>query len=319
MKTVHDIIIVGGGPGGIASAVESMILGIEGVVLFEKGENHSTTIRKFYKDMKRVDRDYKGQSVDLAGNIYFIDGTKESTLDLFDAMLKNHSIEARFNTEIDRIVKEGDVFAIYTTGGDVELARYVVISIGKMGQPNKPSYELPGTIKSRINFNVNNAQEGESILVVGGGNSAVEYAYFLIDLCKVTLNYRKMEFSRINPINQELIEQAISNNRLTAKMGIDIVKVEDFNGLVHVFFTDGSEEVFDRIIFAIGGMAPIDFLKRCGIEVDDHGVPITDEEHQSSVDGIYIAGDILFKSGGSIATALNNGFTIVQSIEKRLK
>ena len=84
MKEIYDIAIIGGGPGGIGSAVESVILGIKDVILFEKGENHSTTIRKFYKENKRVDKDYKGQKVELNGNIYFCDGTKESTLDLFD-------------------------------------------------------------------------------------------------------------------------------------------------------------------------------------------------------------------------------------------
>nr|WP_300806670.1 hypothetical protein [Helicobacter sp. UBA3407] len=47
MKEIYDIAIVGGGPGGIASAVESMVLGIKDVILFEKGEGHSTTIRKY--------------------------------------------------------------------------------------------------------------------------------------------------------------------------------------------------------------------------------------------------------------------------------
>ena len=110
MKEIYDIAIIGGGPGGIASAVESVILGINNVVLFEKGENHSTTIRKFYKDNKRVDKDYKGQKVELNGNIYFCDGTKESTLDLFSKIIQENAFEAHFQTEVESIKQEKEYF-----------------------------------------------------------------------------------------------------------------------------------------------------------------------------------------------------------------
>ena len=106
MKEIYDIAIIGGGPGGIASAVESVILGINNVVLFEKGENHSTTIRKFYKDNKRVDIDYKGQKVELNGYIYFCAGTKETTLDLFSKIIQEKDFAAKFQTQEDSIKKE---------------------------------------------------------------------------------------------------------------------------------------------------------------------------------------------------------------------
>ena len=165
----YDIIIIGGGPGGIGSAVESVILGIKDVILFEKGENHSTTIRKFYKDNKRVDKDYKGQKVELNGNIYFCDGTKESTLDLFDEIIAKNNFEAQFQTEVESIKKEGEYFLIHTTQNTSIKAKFIVISIGKMGQPNKPSYPIPSTIRSVVNFNANSCQNNEKILVVAGG------------------------------------------------------------------------------------------------------------------------------------------------------
>ena len=290
MKEIYDIAIIGGGPGGIASAVESVILGINNVVLFEKGENHSTTIRKFYKDNKRVDKDYKGQKVELNGNIYFCDGTKESTLDLFSKIIQENAFEAHFQTEVESIKQEKEYFVIQTTQNTSIKAKFIIISIGKMGQPNKPSYPIPSSIRSLVNFNANSCQDGEKILVVGGGNSAVEYACILSETNPTTLNYRRTEFSRINEVNKE--------NKVN--------------------FTDGTSETYDRIIYAIGGMAPVDFLKKCNLKLDENGIPLIDENHQSSIDKIYIAGDILFKNGGSIAAALNHGFHIVQEIKKRL-
>ncbi|WP_297811431.1 NAD(P)-binding domain-containing protein [uncultured Helicobacter sp.] len=318
MKEIYDIAIVGGGPGGIASAVESMVLGIKDVILFEKGEGHSTTIRKFYKDKKRVDKDYKGQKIELNGNIYFCDGTKESTLDLFDKIIQENGFEAQFQTEVESIEKQEKFFIIHTAKNTKFKAKFVVISIGKMGQPNKPNYAIPNSIKDFVNFNANSCVDGEAILVVGGGNSAVEYACVLSETNPVTLNYRRKEFSRINEMNQENLDWCFKNGKIQPKLGIDIQSLEDKEGKVQVNFTDKTSAVYDRVIYAIGGIAPVDFLRKCGVELDADGVPLTDDKHQSSVQGVYIAGDILYKNGGSIAAALNHGFDIVQEIKKQL-
>ncbi|MDA3966412.1 MULTISPECIES: NAD(P)-binding domain-containing protein [Helicobacter] len=318
MKDIYEVAIIGGGPGGIASAVESVVLGIKDVILFEKGDGHSTTIRKFYKDRKRVDKDYRGQKIELDGNIYFCDGTKESTLDLFDNIIKDNHFEARFNTEVESITKDGENFVIHTTDNLTIKAKFIIISIGKMGQPNKPSYQLPSTLRKIINFNANEVQEGEKVLVVGGGNSAVEYACVLSETNEVILNYRKTEFSRINDVNKENLDSCLNKQSITPKFGVDIQSLEDSNGKPKVNYTDGTSDTYDRIIYAIGGIAPIDFLKKCGLKIDSDGIPVVDENHESSVKNIYIAGDILYKNGGSIAAALNHGFKIVQDIKERL-
>ena len=319
---IHNIAIIGGGPGGIAAAVESVICKIDDVILCEKGENHSTTIRKFYKDNKRVDKDYKGKKVDLNGNIYFMDGTKESTLDLFDKILATNHIDIRFKTEIESVSSENGIFTLHCTSGDELKARFVVISIGKMGVPNKPSYPIQLEIRDKVFFNANAINQNEKVLIVGGGNSAVEYAYFLAEKNDATLNYRRSEFSRINDANREMLFKSIDSGKLKTKLGIDIESLEscDIEGTKKpkVNFTDGTSEVYDKIVYAIGGVAPIDFLKKCNLELDDAGVPIISDSCESSVKNIFVAGDLLFKNGGSIASALNNGFDIVNEIRKRL-
>lgn len=316
---IYNIAIIGGGPGGIAAAVESVICKIDGVILCEKGENHSTTIRKFYKDNKRVDKDYRGKKVDLNGNIYFMDGTKESTLDLFDKILATNNIDVRFKMEIESVSKEGEIFTLHCNSGEEIKARFVVISIGKMGVPNKPSYAIPLEIKNKVFFNANSINHNEKVLIVGGGNSAVEYAYFLAEKNDATINYRRSEFSRINETNKEMLFKAIDSGKLKAKLGIDIVGLEAQDGKPKVNFTDGSSDVYDKIVYAIGGVAPIDFLKKCNLELDSAGVPIVSASCESSVKNLFVAGDLLFKSGGSIASALNNGFDIVNEICKRIE
>jgi thioredoxin reductase (NADPH) len=314
MQDIYDIIIIGGGPGGIGSAIEAKVLGLENILLLEKSENHSDTIRRFYKDNKRVDKDWQGQIVHIEGNVPFSDGTKESTIDFFDDIIDNHKIDSYFNCEVDKITKDSDnIFNVRSSRGNFR-AKNIIIAIGRMGKPNKPNYKIPPSIRKRVNFNLNSCSKAERILVVGGGDSATEYAIELAKENSVTLNYRKDKITRANRINTELINSAISSGLVIQKFGVDIDSLESEHGLVKVNFKDSTSEVYDRVIYAIGGTTPVDFLKSANLDLDSKGEPIIKENLQSSVDGIYIAGDIAFKSGGSIAIALNHGYKIVKDI-----
>ncbi len=318
MGKIFDIAIVGAGPAGIATAIESYIFGLKDILLLEKADNHSATIRNFYKDNKRVDKDWMGQKVECEGNITFMDGTKETTLDLFDRLLDRHKIEPHFNTEVERIDKENGIFHIHTTNNDLYKAKNVVIAIGKMGKPNKPSYKIPPSIRQFVNFNLDKCSKGEKILVVGGGNSAAEYAYFLADTNDVTLNYRREKFTRLNPQNLQIIEEYADAGKLRLKLGVDITSLESEHGKPKVNFTDGTSEVYDRIIYAIGGTTPTEFLKKCGIEVVDGKVEV-DENFQTKTPGLFAAGDIVTATGGSIAIALNHGYAIAKFIANSSK
>ena len=312
MENVYDLVIIGGGPGGIGAAVEAKMLGVNKVLMIEKTDNHSHTIRQFYKDNKRVDKDWQGQTVELEGNVEFTDGTKESTLDYFDALLDDDKIDTRFNCAVEKIEKKEGFFHIHSACG-TDLAKNVIVSIGRMGKPNKPSYKIPPSLKSQVNFNLDKCGSGEKILVVGGGDSAVEYACDLSESNDVTLNYRRESLSRPNPTNRHMIADYCNKEAVRTKLGVDIEGLENEHGKVKVNFTDGSE-LYDRVIYAIGGTTPKDFLKACGITLDENGEPIFDENYETEVPGLYIAGDIAFKSGGSIAIALNHGYRIVNHI-----
>lgn len=318
MNKMYDVAIIGAGPGGVASAVEGVIGGIKQIAMFEKGEEIFMTIRKFYKDNKRVDKDYRGQKVELNGNIFFADGTKESTLELFNEILENHNIDTHFKTEIESIQKNGDIFTLTTTDNRNCQAKYIVVSIGKMGQPNKPSYKIPVSLLKKVIYNINDIQAGEKTLVVGGGNSAVEYACYLATITDTTLNYRRNEFNRINEANAQNLKQVIDEGKLKSRFGVDILGLEEQDQKIKVLFTDESTEVFDRVVYAIGGVVPVEFLKKCGIVLDENNIPIINDKFESSIEGLFVAGDILFKSGGSIAVALNHGHDIIQEIKTRL-
>ena len=309
MSDRHELVIVGAGPAGIATAVESYLQGVRDIVLLEKDTNHNSTIRKYYKDNKRVDVDWKGQKVELDGRIYFVDGTKESTLDFFDEILANHSVELQTHVEVQSIEKQEDgSFEVFMAGKSVK-AQHVVVTIGRMGKPNKPTYKVPPSIRKKIGYTLDGCSEGEKILVVGGGDSAVEYAVDLSEKNEVSICYRRETFRRANPTNQTNIANAIMHKAVEPILGINITALEDDEGRVKVVFTEVEAQTFDRVIYAIGGTTPSAFLASSGIK-EDGGRPVHDENYETNIKGLFVAGDITQESGGSIALGLNHGYAI---------
>ncbi|EAK5847869.1 cbb3-type cytochrome oxidase assembly protein CcoS, partial [Campylobacter lari] len=297
-----------------AAGVEAKIKNKE-VIVLEKADAICQTLVKFYKEGKRVDKAYKGCDSTNYGHINFEDGTRESTIEIFQNAIKEHNLEVKLSSEVESVKKDGENF-IVSTANENYICKNAVIAIGRMGKPNKPSYTLPITLTKIINFNANSASQGEKILVVGGGNSAAEYA---IDLAKnndVTLCYRRETFSRLNDINLSDIQKAFEQGSVKAKLGIDIISIEDESGKAKVNFTNDTNEIYDRIIYAIGGSTPLDFLQKCSIEVDEKGVPSFDENKESNVKGLFVAGDIASKNGASIVVGLNDSFKICDHLYK---
>lgn len=315
MEHRYELAIIGAGPAGIATAIESYALGMRDIVVLEKDENHNATIRKFYKDNKRVDKDWKGQKVELDGTIYFVDGTKESTLDFFDRLLDNEVLELRTHTEVQKIVQTEGGFEVFIAGGSI-LARCVVVTIGRMGKPNKPDYKIPPSIKNQVHFTLDGCGAGEKIMVVGGGDSAIEYAVELCERNDVAICYRRGTFRRANPTNQSDISRAVASGKVRPLLNTEIAELENESGKIKVIFGDGSSEVFDRLVYAIGGTTPSGFLQSSGIREED-GKPVHDENYQTNVPGLFVAGDITQESGGSIALGLNHGFAIANYIMRQ--
>ena len=314
-EKTYTIAIIGAGPAGIAAAIESYSMGLKEIVLLEKDENHNATIRKFYKDNKRVDKDWKGQKVELDGTIYFVDGTKESTLDFFDSLLDHHKIELKTHTEVQKVVKTDEGFDVMIAGGVIK-ARYVVVTIGRMGKPNKPDYTIPPSLRPLVGYTLEGCTQGEKVMVVGGGDSAIEYAVELSDRNEVFLSYRRGTFRRANPTNQADIARAIEHGGVKALLNTEITELSNHEGKIMVHFSDQTTMIVDRIVYAIGGTTPSGFLASSGI-LEVEGKPVHNEYYETNIAGLFVAGDITQESGGSIALGLNHGFAIASYLTQK--
>jgi len=315
---IYDLVVIGAGPAGISAMIEASELGVQNVLLLEKAKEHSSTIRQYYKEHKRVDKDWQGQKCEIAGHFPFVDTTKEGYLELVDSLFAKYSFNASFGEEIEKIEAEEDLLLIHSAAGHNYKAKNCVIAIGNMGKPNKPTLDIPAKLKGKVNFDVNNCKGGESVLVVGGGNSAAEYACDLAENNDVALSYRQTNFTRLNAQNLLHINRAFAHGGVRPLLGTNIVSVEEFGEKVRVHFNEIAHEDFDRVVFAIGGSTPKEFIKKCKIDMDG-SYPIIDiHTYETNIQNLYIVGDLACKTGGSIGIAINHAVTVVGSIVKKL-
>jgi thioredoxin reductase (NADPH) len=320
-----DLIIIGAGPAGISAAVEAQHGGLNKILILEKGPSHSQMIRTYYKEGKRVDAQYAGQDAICYGLLCLKDGNRESYLSLMDHVIEQHKLEIRYNTEVWSVRKKDDgEFETMITGSEgALLSKSVVVAIGKMGKPNQPDYykEVPGALKAakRILFDITSRPiENEKVLVVGGGDSATEYVDMLSRNNQVTLSYRRTEFGKANAINQRIVKGLLSSGQARAYMPSNVTRIEDEGGKPKVHFAEAefAPEVFDTVIYGLGGVNPVEFLKSAKVNVDDRGQPIVNEDFETSVPALYVVGDLLGKGrgGGSIIAGFNSAAGVARHL-----
>lgn len=322
MKDVK-VLIVGAGPAGFSVAAECSYHEVPDVLVLEKGPTHNQTVYQYYPDDKRVDAAYAGQQAICAGVLCFRDTTKTNFLSIVDEMVKSFSLPIRYEANVDSIKKRPDgYFNVSAGAGDDYRAQFVVISTGRMGKPNRPDYfnAIPAAARTKIKFDTRNLDAaGKEILVVGGGNSAIEFALSLAPKAKVTVSYRQTSFSRLNPMNLALLEADEKAGKITILRGSNVASVGEAGGRPLVKFEDGSEKAFEYVIYGIGGSSPAAFLQNAGIELDAKGNPKLTDELETNVSGLFVAGELSVPPGkGSIINSFNSGKRVVETICRRL-
>jgi thioredoxin reductase (NADPH) len=320
---MHDLVIVGAGPGGIALAAEAHACHLDSnrTVVLEKGRTHNWAIRQFYPEQKLTTANYKGFQARCEGLLCIADMTKSETLDYFDRVIAKYNLDIQYNTEVfaaRRVESQaGGRFQIETASGNYE-SKVLAVAIGILGRPNKPAdYSLPGTLKDRLLFDITSQAIGnEDVLVVGGGDSAAEYVENLFrQKNRVTLSYRKADFTRLNDRNRATLLGMEQRAEVAILRGSNIAKVEDESGRPRVTYRESlPPQVFDRIVYALGGTTPSNFLRTLGITFNQDGA-IFDASGETNVPGLFVLGDLVVGSkGGSIITAFNSAVRAMQRI-----
>jgi len=319
---MYDMIIIGAGPAGISMATEARAAGVPSanLLILEKAVEHSFSIKKYYPDNKLVTANYKGFEAVCTGVMTLVDSSKHETISYLDRTISENAITVRYEETVFKIHKYPDQqkFTITTDKGSYDTV-VVVIAIGILGKPNKPEYRLPASLKDRILYDVTTTDlsAGEDVLVVGGGDSASEYCQYLVQKGnRVTLSYRRDDFSRMNHINRQSILALAERGQVEVLYSSKVAAVTDAGGKPAVLFSSpgAAPRRFDYILYALGGTTPRNFLKTIGIEFDGED-PYVREAHETNVKGMFLIGDLSAGTkGGSIIWAFNSANTAMRRI-----
>ncbi len=311
--------IIGGGPAGLAMAIEYFQAGgrREDVAVFEKGPNVAEAIRRFYPDKKMTIANYKGLPTQTEGFLkVFSDLTKPETLTYFEDLVREHQVPLQLNAEVFKVQPHGGRFQL-GVGQQTLTADLVAIGIGILGRPNKPSYKIPGSLRDHILYDLTSQPVTHcKILVVGGGDTSSEYCQILAEEGnEVTLAYRGKEFARMMDQNRSALENLRQQNKIRVRMECDVKEVGEEEGKPKAIFVDENKfpaERFDKVLYAIGGTTPINFLKMAGVDCVDNW-PKLGPSGETNQRGLYLIGDLAVgKQGGSIITAYNSAFRSIR-------
>ncbi len=315
-----NVVIVGGGPAGVSVAAEAQLAGIDRVVVLEKGDTHNHMISKLYTAGKRVDTVWKGIDAKPEGVLQIAAGNRETYLQTMEDYIQKYNVQIRYNQEVWHIKRGDDGGFLLSVGAkDTIRSKTVVIAIGVMGRPNKPNYPIPPAVKDRVHFDLTGAAPvGRRILVVGGGDTASEAVQYLQPQNSVVLSYRQAKLSRMNEINEKILFEMGRKGEAQLWYPSDIERLgATADGRCEVLFKEGSkvpdrDQVFDHVVYCLGGSSPVGFLKAIGLEFESQFPDVNPETHETEIPGLYLAGDLALQGKGSITTAFNTGRRIVE-------
>ncbi|WP_337872607.1 NAD(P)-binding domain-containing protein [Ignavibacterium sp.] len=262
-KNIYDVLIVGAGPAGIAAGIEASKKNFSFLIL-ESAKKFNTIVNfPKGKPIIAAPGEYQQQS-DLKIN----DGVKESLLDELNQQIKNIDIPVKEGLMVQKIEKDNNHFKVSTIKGDYKALR-VILAIGKSGNArmlNVPGEDLPKVYNRLIDPN---DAKGEDVLVVGGGDSALETAIAVSHCAKsVTLSYRKPSFARPKEQNEKKLNELVEKGKIKLLLETNVKEVKD-NSAVLINKDKKDIEIPNSMVFTmIGKELPTDFFKRSNIKME---------------------------------------------------
>ena len=259
-----DLLIVGAGPAGLSASLNARQAGLRFVTL-DKEPDLGGTVRHYPRKKLVMTAPVR---VPGFGKIGQHEIRKEDLIETWTRIAKEAELPIHTNRTVKAVKREGQGFLV-ETNAEPYRARRVVLAIGRRGIPRKLG--VPGEDGSNVQYALAEPEsfQGDRILVVGGGDSAVEAAVALAEQPQnqVRLSYRKDRFGRIKPGNRDKIGHALDKGLLEVHWETTVSRIEGDQ----VWLTGSASEyavASDQVFIFAGGELPTGFLKECGVKVD---------------------------------------------------
>jgi thioredoxin reductase len=262
----YDAVIVGAGPAGISASLAAKEHGLRYVAVEQEDSLGGTTYH--YPRNKIVMT--APMDLPLIGKIKVREISKESLMELWQGVLDKERPEIRFNERMEDIAREGATYTVRTNRGSYRTSA-VLLAIGRRGTPRKLGVE--GEDQAKVVYRLIEAEQYQNahVLVVGGGDSALEAALDIAAVpgTHVSLSYRSKAFSRVKAKNRQRIDEAVAQNRIRLLLESVVASIRPDE----VIINHGGQTVVlpnNAVIVCAGGELPTPFLKKMGISVEAH-------------------------------------------------
>lgn len=260
-QDVFDLIVVGAGPAGISASLRAAELGLSTLTL--ERESVGGTVSKYPRQKLVMTSPVE---FPLHGKFNKTALSKEDLLAFWEKIMRRTDLNIHLLEGVESVRKDEEGLFTVRSVSQVYRSGAVILAMGRAGTPRKlavPGEELPHVFYRLIEAD---HYTGKNILVVGGGDSAVEAAMGLAHQAgnSVTLSYRKNEFSRLKERNAKRIEEQMRSGRVSVLF--NSIPVEFREGSVVIDAGGDVREIANDFVWIFaGGIPPSDFLKASGI------------------------------------------------------
>lgn len=263
----YDVAIVGAGPAGIAAGLAAIAARLRYVLL----EQETSLGGSVYHYPRHKIAMTAPVDLPLVGKMQFTEVSKEKLLDFWHGVIRRTRLRVRLGERMERIDRDGAALVVRTAGRSYR-CEAVLLAIGRRGTPRKLG--VAGEELSKVVYRLIDAEQyrDRHVLVVGGGDAAVEAALACAEVSRhVALSYRGAAFSRIKPKNRQALDGAVAAGTLRLLLGSQVCAIAADEVELE---QDGRSLRLrnDALIICAGGVLPFDLLRDIGIEFETkHG------------------------------------------------
>lgn len=259
-----DVVIVGSGPAGISAGLSSMEHKLRYKIV-EQETSLGGTVYHFPRNKIVMTAPVE---LALVGKVKFSEVQKEKLLEFWQGVVQKTGLKIAFNERMEAIEKHGDHFVVTTSKGSYS-TKTVLLSMGRRGTPRK--LDVPGEEDPKVVYRLIDAAQyqGQAVLVVGGGDSALEAAIAISEEpgTDVILSYRSATFSRVKQKNRTRLEEQEKAGRLKVMLNSKVLSISpdsvqiDYDSII-------QKHRNDAVIVCAGGLLPTPLLQKIGIQFD---------------------------------------------------
>ncbi len=263
-----DVVIVGAGPAGLAASLGALQHKLRFVTI-EQEDSLGGTVYHYPRNKIVMTAPMQ---LPIIGNVKMSEISKEKLLEFWQGVIEKVGLKINFFERLETVTPVGDGFAVKTSKKEYR-ARTVLLTIGRRGTPRK--LDVPGEEQPKVVYRLLDPEQyrGRHVLVVGGGDSALEAAIAIGDerAASVTLSYRSESFGRVKPKNRERLKAAEASGRVKVLLESNVKRI--LADKVTLEKKGGAIELpNDAVIVCAGGILPTPFLKEIGVLVETkHG------------------------------------------------